>query len=102
MGNVRSLPNKMDELTALTQHLREYRECSIMVFTETWLNSLTPDTIISLEGFNLRRTDRTRESDKKKGGGLAVIVNNRRCNPRHITVKEQLCCKDIELLLELT
>ena len=30
MGNVRSLPNKMDELTALTRLQREYRECSIM------------------------------------------------------------------------
>ena len=44
MGNVRSLPNKMDELTALTRHQRDYRECSIMVLTETWLTELTPDT----------------------------------------------------------
>ncbi|TWW54637.1 hypothetical protein D4764_0220180 [Takifugu flavidus] len=27
MGNVRSLPNKMDELAALTRHQREYQEC---------------------------------------------------------------------------
>ena len=52
--------------------------------------------IVSLEGFNLRRTDRAWESGQKKGGGLAVIVNDRWCNPGHITVKEQLCCKDID------
>ncbi|KAI3363877.1 hypothetical protein L3Q82_001472 [Scortum barcoo] len=44
MGNVRSLPNKMDELAALTRHQREYRECSLLLFTETWLTALTPDT----------------------------------------------------------
>ncbi|TWW81812.1 hypothetical protein D4764_01G0016270 [Takifugu flavidus] len=43
-------------------------------------------------------TDRSRESGKRKGGGLAVFVNDRWCNPGHITIKEQHCCKDIELL----
>ena len=40
MGNVRSLPNKMEELTALTRLQWEYRECSLMMFTESWLNEL--------------------------------------------------------------
>uniref|UniRef100_A0A3Q3G756 Uncharacterized protein n=1 Tax=Labrus bergylta TaxID=56723 RepID=A0A3Q3G756_9LABR len=63
MGNVRSLPNKMEELTALTRLQREYRECSIMQFTETWLNELTPDTLVTLDGFHLVRADRSaRES----------------------------------------
>ncbi|XP_029922299.1 NLR family CARD domain-containing protein 3-like [Myripristis murdjan] len=98
MGNVRSLPNKMDELAALTRHQRDYRECSIMMFTETWLTELTPDTAADLDGFKLVRADRTRESGKRKGGGLAVFVNDRWCNSGHITIKEQLCCRDIELL----
>ncbi|KAI3372130.1 hypothetical protein L3Q82_006986 [Scortum barcoo] len=98
MGNVRSLPNKMDELAALTRHQREYRECSLLLFTETWLTALTPDTAAELDGFTLLRADRSKESGKRKGGGLAVFVNDRWCNPGHITVKEQHCCKDIELL----
>ncbi|TWW80173.1 hypothetical protein D4764_10G0012030 [Takifugu flavidus] len=98
MGNVRSLPNKMDELAALTRHQREYRECSLLLFTETWLTALTPDTAAQLDGFNLLRADRSRESGKRKGGGLAVFVNDRWCNSWHITIKEQHCCKDIELL----
>ncbi|XP_029924039.1 uncharacterized protein LOC115371064 [Myripristis murdjan] len=98
MGNVRSLPNKMDELAALTRHQRDYRECSIMMLTETWLTELTPDTAADLDGFKLVRADRTRESGKRKGGGLAVFVNDRWCNSGHITIKEQLCCRDIELL----
>ncbi|KAI3354787.1 hypothetical protein L3Q82_004534 [Scortum barcoo] len=97
MGNVRSLPNKMDELAALTRHQREYRECSLLL-AETWLTALTPDTAAELDGFTLLRADRSKESGKRKGGGLAVFVNDRWCNPGHITVKEQHCCKDIELL----
>ncbi|KAI3367057.1 hypothetical protein L3Q82_009688 [Scortum barcoo] len=62
MGNVRSLPNKMDELAALTRHQREYRECSLLLFTETWLTALTPDTAAELDGFKLLRVDRSKES----------------------------------------
>ncbi|TWW55977.1 hypothetical protein D4764_09G0010270 [Takifugu flavidus] len=74
------------------------RESSLLLFTETWLTALTPDMAAQLEGFTLLRADRSRESGKRKGGGLAVFVNDRWCNPGHITIKEQHCCKDIELL----
>ncbi|XP_060756854.1 uncharacterized protein LOC132867901 [Neoarius graeffei] len=32
-----------------------------------------------------------------KEGGLAILVNNRLCNPAHITVKERICSPDVEL-----
>lgn len=70
-----------------------------MWFTETWLNELTMDSLVMLDGFQLVRADRmAKESGKRKGGGIAMFVNNRWCNPGHINVKEQLCTKDIELL----
>ena len=69
-----------------------------MVLTETWLTELTPDMDANLDGFQLRWLDRTAESSKRKGGGLAVFVNDSWCNCGHITVKEQVCSKDIELL----
>ena len=50
------------------------------------------------EGFTVVRADRDKQSGKKKGGGLAVFVNSRWCNPKHITVKERICTPDIELL----
>ncbi|XP_076828120.1 uncharacterized protein LOC143474522 [Brachyhypopomus gauderio] len=53
----------MDELATLTQHQREYCECSLLMFTETWLTALGPDTVVSLDGFHLIRVDRTAESD---------------------------------------
>lgn len=85
MGNVRSL-------TALTRLQSKYRECSIMCFTKTWLNELKLDLYVSLASFQLVRVDR-----KAKEGVIAMFVNNRWCNPRHIRVKEQLFSRKIEL-----
>ena len=102
MGNVRSLSNKMDELTALTRSHPEYCECSLMCFTETWLHRDITDQNVSVEGFHTVRADRDcTESGKWKGGGLAVLVNCRRCYPGHITIKEQLCSPDVEILAPL-
>ncbi|XP_078791709.1 uncharacterized protein LOC110013806 isoform X2 [Oryzias latipes] len=99
MGNVRALSNKLDELTALMRLQRVYRESSLLCFTETWLNQDMTNSVVSVTGFTLVRADRSAaQSGKKKGGGLAVFVNDRWCNPNHITVKEQHCSKDIELV----
>ncbi|KAI3352795.1 hypothetical protein L3Q82_019369, partial [Scortum barcoo] len=40
----------------------------------------------------------TKVSGKSKGGGLIMYVNNRWCNPGHISVKTVSCCPDLELL----
>lgn len=54
---------------------------------------------MDLPDFTLIRSDRDAQaSGKKKGGGLALFVNQRWCNPAHITVKEKMYCPDIELL----
>ncbi|TWW81704.1 hypothetical protein D4764_01G0015190 [Takifugu flavidus] len=63
MGNVRSLPNMMDKLAAVTRHQREYRECSLLLFTESWLTVLTTDMAAQLDGYTLLRVDRSKESD---------------------------------------
>jgi len=99
MGNVQSLVNKMDELTSLTRSESMFREGSVMFFGETWLHDNVPDSVVDLAGFQLVWADRScADSGKKKGGGVAVYVNNRWCNPGHITVKERVCSPDIELL----
>lgn len=43
MGNVRSLPSKMEELIVLTRLQWEYKQSSLLLFTETWLTDHTPD-----------------------------------------------------------
>ena len=87
MGNVRSLVNKTDKLTALASCQYVYQECSLLCFTETWLHRNIPDCAIELAGFTLARKDRGQQSGKKKGGGLAVFVNTKWCNPGNVTVR---------------
>ena len=99
MGNVNSLTNKTDELACLVKNQRLYRECSLFCFTETWLTPDTPDANVELPGFSTVRADRDPTlSGKRKGGGLALFINTRWCNPGHVNVKEVICCRDIELL----
>ena len=99
MGNVNSLPNKIDELAALTKNVKTFRECSLLCFSETWLTASIPDANMELPDFTTVRADRdTRACGKRKGGGLALYVNKRWCNPGHVNIKISHCCRDIELL----
>uniref|UniRef100_A0A3P8PAU7 Ig-like domain-containing protein n=1 Tax=Astatotilapia calliptera TaxID=8154 RepID=A0A3P8PAU7_ASTCA len=43
-----------------------------MMLTESWLTSLTPDTSVTLPGFQLLRADRTRDSDAPKLPSVSV------------------------------
>ena len=72
--NVRSLHNKTNELTALNQHERDYRECSMIVFTETWLTALTPNTDAKLDGFRMWWTDRKKKVVRQKDEGWLCLL----------------------------
>ena len=72
MGNVQSLGNKLDALSACVKFQHEYRTCSIMCYTETWLSDDVPDSHVNMEGFSLFRSDRTKDSGKKNGGGVCL------------------------------
>lgn len=43
--------------------------------------------------------DRSKSSGKRKGDGLVVFINSRWYQPGHVTVKQQICNPDIELLV---
>ena len=77
--NVRSLKSKVEELKVNTRFLHENRESCLLVFTETWLQEDVPDSLVSLDGFSLVRSDRTNNSGKSKGG-TCVYVNNKWCS----------------------
>ena len=70
---------------ALTRSQREYQECSLMCFTEPWLHQEIPNDNVSIDGYETVQ-------------GLSILVNNRWFSPAHITVKEIICCPDMELL----
>lgn len=85
-GNMRLLANKRDKLWALMKHQREYRECSMLSFMQTWLH---PDHSATVPGFfTVRANIDSKLSGRKKGGWSAVFVNERWCNPGHVTVME--------------
>ena len=85
------------KLAVLIETQRKYRECSVLCFTETWLHSHIPDHSVAVPGFSTVHRD-VISSGKKKGGGIALYVSERWCNPGHVHVKERLCIPDIELL----
>ncbi|CAM4645751.1 unnamed protein product [Leuciscus chuanchicus] len=100
MGNVNCLTNKTDELATLVRTDRMFRECSLLCLSETWLTQNTPDANVDLPGFTTVRADRDcGHSGKSNGGGLTLFINNRWCNQGHVTVKEIVCNRDIEMLV---
>lgn len=99
MGNVRSLVNNADELSACLKYDRLYRQSSLLCFSETWLSDKTPESYVKMDGFTLHRMDRDQaRTGKKQGGGVCLYVNDRWCHPCHVTVKERVCDPNIELL----
>lgn len=63
----------MGWIVTLLRHLfypRESWDWSLMLFTETMLAVLAPDTSAGLDGFQLFCNNRTIESGMRKGGGL--------------------------------
>ena len=88
MRNVRTLTNKIDELKVLTRTNLEFQQCSIMCLTETWLQVLIPDPNASLPGLQSIWPDREMRRGKRRGGGIAVLFNNRWCNSGHASFQQ--------------
>ena len=98
LGNAQSLRNKLDELQGNVRFLRDYKDCCVMAFTESWLTEQDSDTDLSIDGFGVPfRQDRDAEvTGKSRGGGVCIYVNKRYCSS--VTVRESLCSSDVELL----
>ncbi len=62
LANLRSLPNKMDELLLLSWLNKDFSNSAALCFTETWLNDSIPDSALHLLGFQLIRADWDAES----------------------------------------
>ena len=98
MGNIQSLANKLEELSACVKYQHEYRTCSVMYYTETRLTDAVRDSHVNIEGFFLFRSGRTRDSCKKIGGGLCLFVNEKWCHRNHLAVKQKVCTPNVEML----
>ena len=79
-GNVRSFRKIMDEFESLFFTRRDFKDCYIFCFTETWHDPLIPDSAVPPPGFHLYRCDRVCQAVKKShGGGVYFLVNGRWC-----------------------
>ncbi|KAK0143434.1 hypothetical protein N1851_018409 [Merluccius polli] len=98
LSNVRSLPNKLEELQLLLGKNRDFPSSAVLCFMETWLSGLIPDSALHLAGFQLCRADRDTElSGKNKGGGICFYINSGWCND--VTVIQQHCSPDLRVSL---
>ena len=85
--NVRSLHNKIDELSTIIRYDGNYRRACLFCFTETWLSELNAD--IDVEAFTIIRFDR--DTTKTKiciGCGLCMLVNKKW--PTYFCVRERV------------
>ncbi|XP_073717881.1 uncharacterized protein [Misgurnus anguillicaudatus] len=98
LGNVQSLRIETDELQGNALFLKDYKDCCVMAFTETWLTERDQDSDLMISGFGVPyRLDRNSEVTKKtQEGGVCLYINQRYCTS--VTVRERICTPDVELL----
>ena len=65
--NARSLKNKIDELSMRCKR----HNPDVIVITETWFDPCLPDSLFSIDGYNLLRCDRN-----SNGGGIALFLRH--------------------------
>ena len=65
------------EVVVLRRNQRNLHECSVMCFTDTWLqeDALDPTTINSIQTVQVDRN--TSESGKKRLNGISASIKNR-------------------------
>ena len=85
------------------KHLQEHRgNTGSPVFCVSWKRGYTSRYRTPMLPFPASRRFEPTETPprpvSKKGGELAMLVNNRWCNPGHVSVKERVCSADIELV----
>ncbi|KAL0146691.1 hypothetical protein M9458_058031 [Cirrhinus mrigala] len=97
LANLRSLPNKMDELLLLNRINKDFSKSAALCFTETWLSESIPDNGLHISGFQLFRSDRSAElTGKTRGGGLCFYINEGWCSD--VTTLKKMCSPNLEAL----
>ncbi|KAK2173828.1 hypothetical protein NP493_848g03082 [Ridgeia piscesae] len=94
LSNVRSFRKKTSEFLCNLQTKRDYKDCSIFCFTETWLDATIPDSTVQPPGLTTYRSDRSRdETGKARGGGVCILVNDRWATD--VKILSKTCSVDI-------
>ncbi len=97
LANLRSLPNKTDELLLLTCTNKDFSNSAALCFTETSLSEAIPDNALHLPGYQLFRSDCITElTGKTRGGGLCFCINEGWCSD--VTTLKKMCSPNLEAL----
>ena len=85
--NCRSLYKKVAQLSVITS------DYDFICCSETWLSSAYPNSLISIHGKSIFRTDRS-----TRGGGVCIYVDNKISPYCTIDAKSSFCNSDIEII----
>ena len=86
LANVRAIHNKIGTIRTYARYSHDYREASLLCFTETWLKPSKLDSLYEVPGFTLVRLDRGGGGGY---GGVCAYINDRWC--RAFTIKTRIC-----------
>lgn len=77
MANVQSLRNKVDELQGNVRFHKDFKDCGVLAFSETWLSERDHDSDLYLDGFGtpFRLDHNAKVTGKTQGGGVCLYVN---------------------------
>ena len=76
--NIRGVSSKRTQLIDLLENSVRTKHVDIVLISETWLTSQSPD--LKIAGYDVYRQDQT----QKKGGGVAIVISSKlRCAERH-------------------
>ncbi|KAK2919151.1 hypothetical protein Q8A73_003522 [Channa argus] len=97
LSNVCSLDNKLDYIRLQRTTRREFRDCCIFVFTETWLSDTVPEAAIQLDGLTVFHADRNAAPcSKTRGGGVCVYINTEWC--KNSVLVSRFCSSLVEFV----
>ena len=71
--NIRGVSSKRAQLVDLLENSVQNKHVDIVLISETWLTSQSPD--LKIAGYDVYRQDRTH----KKGGGVAIVISSKLC-----------------------
>ena len=81
--NIRSLLGKIDELQSLASD-NEFKNVGAFLIQESWLTSEIDDMVVSLDGFDLWRSDRP-VRHRNRGGGVVTYIRRSWSKSSHIS-----------------
>ncbi len=99
LANLRSLPNKTDELLLLSRTNKDFSNSAALCFTENlakWRPYRTAQFICLISSWSELIGTRNQRGRIGTGGGTCFYINERWCTD--VTVLKKMCCSDLETL----